>query len=352
MSHELRTPLNSLLILSDQLCKNPDGNLSGKQVEFSKTIHSSGNDLLMLINDILDLSQDRVRHGGGGRQRAARGRPAPLGGARLPPLRRVQARGLRQWSSSTRCPRPMVTDVKRLQQIIKNLLSNAFKFTHEGQVTFSIATATSGWSVDNDELHRAGTVLAFSVRDTGIGISPDKQQIIFEAFQQADGLHLAQVRRHGPGPGHQPRAVQAAGWRDPPGQHARQRAASFTLYLPQSYNPARGGRHARAGANAALALPANVSDAETDVQPRPRRAGRPWWPRACATGATRRARTSRPATPSVFANAADDDRTHIATGDRVLLIVENDLAFARVLLAGGAPGPASRAWSPAPAPAR
>ena len=82
----------------------------------------------------------------------------------------------------------MVTDAKRLQQILKNLLSNAFKFTHHGQVDVSIVEpADSGWSADNEELNRAGQVIAFSVSDTGIGISPDKQQIIFEAFQQADG---------------------------------------------------------------------------------------------------------------------------------------------------------------------
>src|SRR5471030_834515 len=186
MSHELRTPLNSLLILSDQLCKNPDGNLSAKQVEFSKTIHSSGNDLLMLINDILDLS--KIESGTVA---------VDASELRVDDLHRSVERGFRHFAESKHVdfvvelkhplPKTMVTDVKRLQQIIKNLLSNAFKFTHEGQVKFSIATANGGWSVDNDELHRAGSVLAFSVRDTGIGISPDKQQIIFEAFQQADG---------------------------------------------------------------------------------------------------------------------------------------------------------------------
>ena len=142
MSHELRTPLNSLLILSDQLCKNPDGNLSGKQVEFSKTIHSSGNDLLMLINDILDLS--KIESGTVA---------VDVSEVRIDDLHRSIERSFRHFAESKHLdfrieieqplPKSLVTDVKRLQQIIKNLLSNAFKFTHQGAVSFSIASAES-----------------------------------------------------------------------------------------------------------------------------------------------------------------------------------------------------------------
>ncbi|KAI1695358.1 histidine kinase-, DNA gyrase b-, and HSP90-like ATPase domain-containing protein [Ditylenchus destructor] len=169
MSHELRTPLNSLLILSDQLCKNTEGNLTGKQVEFSKTIHASGNDLLMLINDILDLS--KIESGTVA---------VDVSELRLDELQRSVERSFRHFAESKHIgfaveveqplPKSLVTDVKRLQQIMKNLLSNAFKFTHQGQV-----------------LNHAGQVISFAVSDTGIGISSDKQQIIFEAFQQADG---------------------------------------------------------------------------------------------------------------------------------------------------------------------
>jgi len=324
MSHELRTPLNSLLILSDQLCKNPDGNLSAKQVEFSKTIHSSGNDLLMLINDILDLS--KIESGTVA---------VDASELRVDDLHRSVERGFRHFAESKHVefavelkqplPKTMVTDVKRLQQIIKNLLSNAFKFTHEGQVTFSISTATSGWSLDNEELHRAGAVLAFSVRDTGIGISPDKQQIIFEAFQQADGstsrkyggtgLGLAISRELSRLLGGEIRLVSTPG-----------KGSEFTLYLPQSYNPARGGRHARASA-----APQVASDGESAARARGAQAG------AMADGLPdwHYEENEKQASDAVmFANVVDDDRAHIATGDRVLLIVENDLAFARVLLAG------------------
>jgi signal transduction histidine kinase len=138
MSHELRTPLNSLLILSDQLCRNADGNLTNKQMEFSKTIHSSGNDLLMLINDILDLS--KIESGTVA---------VDVNELRLEDLHRSIERGFRHVAESRHVgfivqleqplPKAIVTDVKRLQQIIKNLLSNAFKFTHTGGVSLSIA---------------------------------------------------------------------------------------------------------------------------------------------------------------------------------------------------------------------
>ena len=326
MSHELRTPLNSLLILSDQLCKNPEGNLSPKEVEFSKTIHSSGNDLLMLINDILDLS--KIESGTVA---------VDASELRVDDLHRSVERGFRHFAESKHVdfvvelkhplPKTMVTDVKRLQQIIKNLLSNAFKFTHEGQVTFSIATASGGWSVDNDELHRAGTVLAFSVKDTGIGISPDKQQIIFEAFQQADGstsrkyggtgLGLAISRELSRLLGGEIRLVSEPG-----------KGSEFTLYLPQSYNPARNARHARASVAPAMASESNVValNRARPVPPAPPAEGDDGW---SYDEAERQASES-----TMFSNAADDDRDGIAAGDRVLLIVENDLAFARVLLAG------------------
>jgi HAMP domain-containing protein/signal transduction histidine kinase/CheY-like chemotaxis protein len=320
MSHELRTPLNSLLILSDQLCKNPEGNLSPKQVEFSKTIHASGNDLLMLINDILDLS--KIESGTVA---------VDVSELRLDDLLRSVERGFRHFAESKHLdfiaraeaplPKAMVTDAKRLQQIIKNLLSNAFKFTHAGHVSFTVAPADGGWSADNDELNRAAQVMAFSVSDTGIGISPDKQQIIFEAFQQADGstsrkyggtgLGLAISRELSRLLGGEIRLVSVPG-----------KGSTFTLYLPQSYNPSRSARHVRLATSDADTRPGALDEAPgQDAVLR----GELRW---LAQGADEAEGDER----SDFINLADDDREEIASGDRVLLIVENDIAFAKVLL--------------------
>ncbi|MCZ8255654.1 MAG: ATP-binding protein, partial [Polaromonas sp.] len=312
MSHELRTPLNSLLILSDQLCKNSEGNLTNKQVEFSKTIHSSGNDLLMLINDILDLS--KIESGTV---------VVDVNELRLSDLQMYVERTFRHVAEAKnvdflittglQLPVSMVTDVKRMQQILKNLLSNAFKFTHQGHVALSIEEAFTGWSPDNEELNRAQQVLAFSVTDTGIGISSDKQQIIFEAFQQADGstsrkyggtgLGLAISRELSRLLGGEIRLSSAPG-----------EGSSFVLYLPLTYSSPRGARKLGASAEQRIEPGAPVSrlgfeklEASFDD-------------------------SSLTADAQASVNEAADDRQTIQPGDFVLLIVENDLAFASFLL--------------------
>lgn len=187
VSHELRTPLNSLLILSQMLTENKEGNLTPKQLEFVRTIHSSGSDLLSLINDILDLAKIES-----GKMELAYEEVS---------IRELQESALRQFEPVAAHRRisfeveaaeemagfRLTTDPLRLQQIITNLLSNAMKFTREGSVRMRIGLADPAELAQYSLLVREKHVLAISVRDTGIGISEEKLASIFEAFQQADG---------------------------------------------------------------------------------------------------------------------------------------------------------------------
>ena len=307
MSHELRTPLNSLLILSDQLTKNPEGNLTPKQTDFTKTIHSSGNDLLMLINDILDLS--KIESG-----------TVVVEGSelRLDDLHGYVARTFTHVAESknvdflihfdSKLPKSMFTDAKRLQQIIKNLLSNAFKFTHHGKVTLSVQPVESGWSSFNEDLNRASEVLAFEVSDTGIGIAADKQMIIFEAFQQADGSTSRKYGGTGLGLAISRELSRLLGGEirlaSNPGQ-----GSTFTLYLPVTYSPTRarrapGSSETFSAESQEASLPALVKPIAESIEPE----------------------------IGQLVNEVGDDRAFIQPGDRVLLIVENDLGFARFLL--------------------
>jgi CheY-like chemotaxis protein/signal transduction histidine kinase/HAMP domain-containing protein len=233
MSHELRTPLNSILILAQQLADNPDQNLTTKQVEFSKNIHAAGADLLNLISDILDLS--KIESG------TVTVEPEEV---LFIKVREAVERSFRHVAEARQLPfhididpqlpRSMVTDFKRLQQVLKNLLSNAFKFTTHGHVTFRIIRAAAGWNHDHPVLSAVPSIVAFEVRDTGIGIPVEKQKIVFEAFQQADagtsrrfggtGLGLAISRELAMLLGGEIRLVSSAG-----------EGSTFTLYLPESY---------------------------------------------------------------------------------------------------------------------
>src|SRR6185437_8601223 len=186
MSHELRTPLNSLLILAKLLTENKDGNLNKKQVEFASTIYSSGADLLNLINDILDLSKVEA-----GKMEVNVGE-LPMAEVRdfvertFGPVAEQKKLEFKV-DIAPGVPSPILTDSQRLQQVLKNLLANAFKFTSQGSVTLAIHPAESTRKFASRSLDRAEGVVAFEVRDTGVGIPRDKQQLIFEAFQQADG---------------------------------------------------------------------------------------------------------------------------------------------------------------------
>jgi signal transduction histidine kinase len=185
MSHELRTPLNSLLILAEMLAENLNGNLSPKQREFAQTIYAAGSDLLALINDILDMA--KIESGT---------MTVDVDEVPFPDLREYVERTFRPVAESKdlqfdvglagNLPRAIYTDSKRLQQVLRNLLSNAFKFTEHGKVSLWIEVAKIGWSPDHPVLNRSETVVAFAVSDTGIGIPADRLKVIFEPFQQAD----------------------------------------------------------------------------------------------------------------------------------------------------------------------
>ena len=292
MSHELRTPLNSILILAQQLAENAEGNLTTKQVEFSRNVHAAGADLLNLISDILDLS--KIESG------TVTVEPEAVTFASVRDAVERSFRHIAETKHLTfdiemdaQLPLGINTDLKRLQQVLKNLLSNAFKFTSHGRITFRMKLAVGGWSADHQGLSSAARVIAFEVRDTGIGISPDKQKIIFEAFHQADagtsrryggtGLGLAISRELATLLGGEIRLNSAPG-----------EGSVFTFYLPENY----------LGPHLSVAPEANS--------------------------------TLRPAPLIVHQVIKQeqilDDRESIAPGDPVVLIVEDDPHFAQVLL--------------------
>jgi HAMP domain-containing protein/CheY-like chemotaxis protein len=297
MSHELRTPLNSILILGQQLTENPEGNLSHKQVEFARTIHGAGTDLLNLISDILDLSKIESGTVSVDAEEVYFSNLLDMIGR--PFRHEAENRNLQfEIAISPDLDRSIITDSKRLQQVLKNLLSNAFKFTAEGGVKLAVSRAVSGWNADHAILKHAPSVVSFEVSDTGIGIPPEKQRIIFEAFQQADAGTSRKYGGTGLGLAISRELANLLGGeiqlRSTPGS-----GSSFTLYLPLTY---LGGASARGGAAGASAPGANSG----------------------AMAQTRLA--ERPAEPII------DDRHNLAPHDSVVLIVEDDPHFSRVMV--------------------
>ncbi len=233
MSHELRTPLNSVLILGQQLSDNPEGNLTAKQVEFARTIQAAGTDLLNLISDILDLS--KIESGTVSVEAEEIFFSSLIDMVVRPFRHEAENRRVAfEVTTDSQLPRSTVTDSKRLQQIIKNLLSNAFKFTEQGSVRLSVFAAKQGWTTSHPVLSTAGSVVGFEVADTGIGIAVDKQRIIFEAFQQADAGTSRKYGGTGLGLAISRELAQLLGGeiqlRSTPGK-----GSAFTLYLPQTY---------------------------------------------------------------------------------------------------------------------
>ncbi|MFZ0148858.1 MAG: HAMP domain-containing protein [Xanthobacteraceae bacterium] len=293
MSHELRTPLNSILILGQQLTDNPEGNLTAKQVEFARTIHGAGTDLLNLISDILDLSKIES---GTVTVDAEEVFFANLVDMVARPFRHEAE--TRQLSFEVRVDpnlgRSITTDSKRLQQVLKNLLSNAFKFTGQGGVRLNVALAPGGWSSDHQILSQAPAVVAFEVTDTGIGIPLEKQKIIFEAFQQADASTSRKYGGTGLGLAISRELATLLGGeihlRSAP--HA---GSAFTLYLPIKYVGPNASQIAAALPTSSPGLAAHVVS-ERAIEPIP------------------------------------DDRMDIQPGDAILLIVEDDPHYARILV--------------------
>ncbi|MBW4467694.1 MAG: response regulator [Pegethrix bostrychoides GSE-TBD4-15B] len=297
MSHELRTPLNSLLILARLLSENSDGNLSERQVDYSRTIYSAGTDLLELINDILDLA--KIESG----MMALNLEVMPFADLSMFLTRTFEqtARDKQlefQVNLDPALLASLTTDPKRLQQVLKNLLSNAFKFTERGSVKLQIAPVQKALGRESSQPQAA---VAFTVEDTGIGIQADKQKIIFEAFQQADGTTSRKYGGTGLGLSISRELAQLLGGQielvSQPNQGSR-----FTLYLPTQ-------PPAASLPPAAPALP---------VVP----AALPSLPAALPS------LSAAPPLPAALA----DDRSSIQPDDRVLLIIEDDLNFAQILL--------------------
>jgi CheY-like chemotaxis protein len=297
MSHELRTPLNSILILGQQLSDNPDGNLTPKQVEFARTIHGAGTDLLNLISDILDLSKIESGTVTVDAEEVFFSNLLDMVGRPF----RHQADN-RQLSFDVQIDphlgRSLITDPKRLQQVLNNLLSNAFKFTEHGGVHLKVSAAVGGWTLDHPVLSQAPAVIAFEVADTGIGIPFDKQKIIFEAFQQADASTSRKYGGTGLGLAISRELSNLLGGeihlRSSPGV-----GSTFTLYLPIKY----------IGPTATLRVAPMTAP-----------------PTVPGLGLLSAGLSERPV------EAIPDDRLEIAPGDAVLLIVEDDPHYARVMV--------------------
>jgi CheY-like chemotaxis protein/signal transduction histidine kinase/HAMP domain-containing protein len=329
MSHELRTPLNSLLILAKLLADNKDGNLTEKQVEFAQTILGAGTDLLNLINDVLDLSKVE----------AGKMEISPTA-VYMKDVTAFVDRSFRPMADQKGLelnlvvdggvPDSIYTDGQRLQQVLKNLLSNAFKFTERGGITLEIRQADKGRRFNNRTLDEAKAVIAFAVKDTGIGIARDKQQLIFEAFQQEDGTTSRKFGGTGLGLSISREITRLLGG-EIRVESTQGEGSIFTLFLPDSWP---GDPSAGKGGGEQPAPARSLSPARAPRQPRPgERRPAPQPPRDTQADEEQpRAEERRQGPRDPEEVGIRDDRASIEPGDRSVLIVENDVTFARILL--------------------
>ncbi len=316
MSHELRTPLNSLLILAQQLYENGEGNLNEKQVRYAKTIHSCGDDLIQLINDILDLS--KIESGF---------ISANIGSVRFADIASfvettfkpiADARHLRfTIETDTHLPQSLDTDIQRLNQILKNLLSNSFKFTEKGEVRLHIYEAKKTWKSDLPTLSNAKNVVAFAISDTGIGIPQEKQNIIFEAFQQAEGSTSRKYGGTGLGLSISRGLAELLGGTIELESNLSQ-GSTFILYLPientTGLTSIESSTVQNLQASQSLALPQNDNMSNSI--------------RLVSDGLESRNLNI----VNEMINEAGDDRNNIQPNDLVILVVEDDLRFGKIIL--------------------
>ena len=308
MSHELRTPLNSLLILSQLLAENDEHNMSETQIEYAKIINGSGMDLLALINDILDLS--KIESG-----TVVLGLQDELFANVHEQIERTfrhvaLSRGIGfDVELAPSLPPALYTDSQRLQQVLKNLLSNAFKFTEKGCVSVRIVPMESGWSIDHDGLNRAGAVIGFFVTDTGIGLPAAKQKIIFEAFQQADTGTARKYGGTGLGLSISREIARLLGGElqlaiSEPGQ-----GSTFVLYLPLRAPESGHGRTSVTPDASPYTPAAQVVAQEKDPKP-------------CAADHDRAAIKLRELTPLIV---EDDARIGNSLANKKVLLVDDDI---------------------------
>jgi len=314
MSHELRTPLNSLLILAQQLYENREGNLSEKQVRYAKTIHSCGDDLIQLINDILDLSKIESGY-----------ISTDFINVRFNEITSFVETTFKHVSENKnlrfniemdpQLPDTLETDVQRLNQILKNLLSNAFKFTEKGGVVLRVYEAHKNWKQGNPSLDKARKVVAFEIRDSGIGISKDKQNIIFEAFQQAEGSTSRKYGGTGLGLSISRGLAELLGGSIELESEVG-RGSSFTLFLPIDYNPNLVKKEKQSSLTVSEYKLGETSD-DVTIQSVP----------------TVKVTEVKDLDPlSEIINEIGDDRNNIMSHDKVVLVIEDDLRFGKIMI--------------------